>query len=314
MPVIVKRNLAPAKVLAYIWKPLCVALVSSVAAIVLRRVVDTDRLQLPFAPIGTLGAAVAIFVAFRNNASYARWWEARTLWSSMHNAARVLGRQIVASTDNAIAAGTGGTPEDVMAFRSEQVRRVIAFAHATRLTLRGGDDLADALRFLPADEHGLVAGAANSPNMILQRLGVRLKDGVRAQILGQFDPITLEPNMAALNAALAAAERIKHTPTPRQYDYFTRLAVLAFAVVMPFGLLSVVPRSQDIAVPVLAVIVAGVFVILERVGAVIDAPFENATTDVPMTSICRAIERDLLEQIGHTDLPAPLEPVDGYLW
>lgn len=311
---IVKRNLAPAKVLRYVWRPLTIAALVAVVAVALRRVADTDRVQLPFAPIGTLGAAVAIFVAFRNNASYARWSEARTLWGTIHNSARVLARQIVASTDNALAAGTGGSPADVVAFRSEQVRRVIAFAHATRLSLRGQDDITDVTAHLPADEHDAIARAQNRPNLVLQRLGVRLKDGVRAQIVGQFDPISLEPNLAALNSALAGVERIKHTPTPRQYDYFTRLAVLAFSVLVPFALLSVVPRSQDLLVPVLTVVITGVFVVLERVGAVIDAPFENATTDVPMTAICRAIERDLLEQLGERDLPPAAVAVDGYLW
>lgn len=311
---IVKRNLAPAKVLGYIRGPLVVTAAAAVAAIALRRLTDSPRVQVPFAPVGTLGAAVAIFVAFRNNASYARWWEARTLWGGIHNSARILARQVVASTDNALATGAGGPAATVTAYRAEQVRRVIAFAHATRVALRATDDWSDAARFLPPAEHEQLLAAANKPNMILQRLGVRLKDGVREQIVGQFDPITLEPNLAALNTALASAERIKHTPTPRQYDYFTRLAVLAFAVLLPFGLLSVLPRSQDPLVPTLAVVVAGVFVILERVGAVIDAPFEGTTTDVPMTAICRAIERDLLEQLGETELPPPAEPVDGYLW
>lgn len=311
---IVKRNLAPRKVLSYVWRPLSVAVVASLVALVLRRLIGNERVPIPLAPITTLGTAVAIFVAFRNNASYARWWEARTLWANIHNNARVAARQVVASTDNALRTGAGGSADEVLAFRSEQVRRLIAFAHAARITLRGGDDWAAAVRFLPAAEHGALLAAANKPNMILQHLGIRLKDGVREQILGQFDPITLEPNVAALNNWLASAERIKQTPTPRQYDFFTRLAVLVFAILLPFGLLSVVPERQDGLVPVLTVVIAGVFVILERIGAVVDAPFENATTDVPMTAVCQAIERDLLEQLGEPVLPPLAEPVDGYLW
>ena len=64
----------------------------------------------------------------------------------------------------------------------------------------------------------------------------------------------------------------------------------------------------------LTVIVAGVFIILERVGAVIDAPFENTITDIPMSAVCNAVERDLREQIGDTDRPRPAVAVDGYLW
>jgi ion channel-forming bestrophin family protein len=312
--VIVKRNLSPQKVAGYIWRPIALTALVSLGALVLRRVTGSDSWQLPFAPIGTLGAAVAIFVAFRNNASYARWWEARTLWANIQNSSRILARQIVAATDNALVSGTGGTEDEVLAYRDEQVLRVVAFAHAVRLTLRSEDGWEDVTRCLPAAERDGIVGATNRPNLVLQRLGIRLKDGVRAQIVGQFDPITLEPNLAALNASFAAAERIKETPTPRQYDYFTRVAVLLFAVLLPFGLLSLLPEAQDAWVPLLAVVIAGVFVVLERVGSIVDAPFANTTTDVPMTAICRAIERDLLEQLGHTPLPPPVAAVDGYLW
>jgi ion channel-forming bestrophin family protein len=312
--VIVKHNLSPRKVLGYIWLPLLYATVVAALAVVMRRVLDTDRLAAPFAPIGTLGAAVAIFVAFRNNASYGRWWEARTLWGNLHNSSRVLARQLVAATDNAISSGSGGAPENVLAYRREMVLRLVAVVHALRIQLRGTNDWADVAPFLPPDEHAALAIAVSRPNMLLQRLGIRIKDGVRDGIVGQFDPISLEPSLSAINGIVASCERIKHTPTPRQYDYFTRMAVALFATVLPFGLLGLVPREQDWWVVVLSVVVAGVFVILERVGAVIDAPFENLATDVPMSAIANAVERDLREQLGDTDLPPAAMVVDGYLW
>jgi ion channel-forming bestrophin family protein len=141
-----------------------------------------------------------------------------------------------------------------------------------------------------------------------------VKDGVRSGLVGQFDPITLEPHLAALNTAASACERIKHTPTPRQYDYFTRLAVTAFSTQLPFGLLGALPASDAWwAVPLTGVI-AGVFIVLERVGAILDAPFSNTVNDVPITAICREIERDVLEQLGEHPLPDPVPVVAGYLW
>jgi putative membrane protein len=128
---IVKHNFSPAKVLGYIWRPLLYAVAASVAALALREWLGT-RVVVPFVPIGTLGGAVAIFVAFRNNASYARWWEGRTLWSNLHNSSRVFARQVVAATENAVAAGTA-SEADAAAFREDQVLRVAALAHATRI-------------------------------------------------------------------------------------------------------------------------------------------------------------------------------------
>ncbi|MFN0089035.1 MAG: bestrophin family protein [Acidimicrobiales bacterium] len=311
---IVKRNLNPVKVLSYVRAPLAYAAVVAIVVVLARRTTDSAQLVVPFAPVGTLGAALAIFVAFRNNASYARWWEARTVWGNIHNNARILARQLVASTDNALASGTGGSTDDVLAYRREQALRIIAFAHALRIELRGTGDWERLRPYLPSDEFRAIVDADGRSNLLLQRLGVRIKDGVRLGLVGQFDPITLEPNLAALNGWAAASERIEQTPTPRQYDYFTRVAIAAFSTLLPFGLESVVPTAQEWLVVVLSIVVAGVFIILERVGAIVDAPFSNTNTDIPMTAICTAIERDLLEQIGDADRPPAAVAVDGYLW
>jgi ion channel-forming bestrophin family protein len=312
--VIVKRNLSLAKVWSYVWLPMTYAACVAAVVVVGREIFDSSNFEIPFAPVGTIGAAAAIFVAFRNNVSYARWWEARTLWANVQNNSRILARQLVASTDNAIAAGTGGTPEEVLVYRNEMVLRTLAVAHALRIQLRESDDWQTLRPLLPADEFDQFLVTSNRPNFLLQRLGVRIKAGVRNGIIGQFDPITLEPNLAALNTWVAGCERIKNTPTPRQYDYFTRVAVGVLSTILPFGLASVVTHNKPFWIVVLSVLISGVFVVLERVGSVVDSPFANLITDVPMTSITTSIERDLREQLGETELPPAAVAVNGYLW
>jgi ion channel-forming bestrophin family protein len=297
-----------------VWLPISYAASVAMAVVVAQRIGKPSDFEIPFAPVGTIGAAVAIFVAFRNNVSYARWWEARTLWGNVHNNSRILARQLVASTDNAIAAGTGGTPDEVLQYRNELVFRIIAVAHSLRIELRETGDWESLRSLLPGDEFPQLLRVNNRPNFLLQRLGVRIKDGARNGIIGQFDPITLEPNLAALNGWVAGCERIKHTPTPRQYDYFTRVSVGVFSTILPFRLSSVVTHHKPLWIIVLSVLISGVFVVLERVDSAVDAPFANLITDVPMTSITTAIERDLREQIGKTELPPTTPVVDGYLW
>jgi len=46
---------------------------------------------------------------------------------------------------------------------------------------------------------------------------------------------------------------------------------------------------------------------------VIEDPFENKEQDVPMTALCVALERDLREQLGETDLPPAAVAVEGSL-
>jgi putative membrane protein len=132
-------------------------------------------------------------------------------------------------------------------------------------------------------------------------------------VLGQFDPISLEPQLVALGTAQGVIERIKHTPTPRQYDYFTRRTLQVFAVLAPFGILSLVPGAIWWTVP-LAIVLSGVFVVLAVTGAANDEPFGNRVTDVPLAALCAELERDVREILGERDLPPVPRPVDGYLW
>lgn len=45
-------------------------------------------LALPWLPIAMVGTAVAFVTGFKNNASYARLWEARQIWGAIVNASR----------------------------------------------------------------------------------------------------------------------------------------------------------------------------------------------------------------------------------
>jgi putative membrane protein len=163
-----------------------------------------------------------------------------------------------------------------------------------------------------ADEWATVAAAANPAHQLLVRQSVAIKSAIRDGALGQFDPISLEPQMAALASAQGVLERLASTPTPRQYDYFTRIFVLAYAALVPFGLLSVLPDALWLVMP-LALVLAGVFVIMAVVGATNDEPMSGTVTDVPIHAVCREIERDAADALN-LERPPALQPVDGYLW
>ena len=53
-------------------------------------------IHIPFSLIGSLGTALAIFLAFRNNSAYDRWWEARKIWGGVVNSSRTFARQVLA--------------------------------------------------------------------------------------------------------------------------------------------------------------------------------------------------------------------------
>jgi ion channel-forming bestrophin family protein len=55
------------------------------------------------------------------------------------------------------------------------------------------------------------------------------------------------------------------------------------------------------------------YIWIETLGRDLKDPFENRPNDISMTAISITIERDLLEILGETDLPEPVEPVKGVL-
>ncbi|MCG7627515.1 bestrophin family protein [Epibacterium sp. MM17-32] len=59
---------------------------------------DGSLLALPHtnaAPFAVFGVALSLFLGFRNNAAYDRWWEGRRLWGQLVADMRALGREVV---------------------------------------------------------------------------------------------------------------------------------------------------------------------------------------------------------------------------
>lgn len=309
---IVKRSLSPARILAYVRRPMTWAAAWAVAVPLAFTLTGSPALVLPFPPIATLAGALAIFIAFRNNAAFGRWNEARVAWQSLLVTSRVLARQVTASSRNAVATGTADD-ETSRATREELALRLVAIAYSIADQVRpdppsgGPQDARARAEWLSAQ------ASQNPPVALLATQATRVKDAIRAGVLGQFDPISLEPQLVALNTAHGTLERLATTPTPRQYDYFTRRFVDVFAALVPFGLLSLLPTAP-VWVTVLSLVLAGTFVVMAVVGAANDEPLAGLVTDVPLLAVCRQLERDVLETLEEEPLPPALVPVNGYLW
>ncbi|MGE0730140.1 MAG: bestrophin family ion channel [Acidimicrobiia bacterium] len=297
---IVKRNLSARRVLEYTAGPMAWAGLWAVVAPLVHVLTDDARLILPFPAVATLGAALAIFVAFRNNSAFARWNEARAAWQTVLVASRTLVRQIVAATRH--AAGSGTVTEEQAADIQRRVGELLVeFAWSLAAVTR------------PSRAAPHAHGTDRRPDLVLIDVAATIKAGIGTGALGQFDPISTEPQLVALNSAQGAIERIATTPTLRQYDYFTRRLIGLFALVTPFALVGLTPDAVWLATP-LALLLAGTFVVLAVTGAANDEPFANRVTDVPIDAVCTQLEHDVLTAIGHPDPPRPLAPVDGYLW
>lgn len=311
---ILKKIFNPLSVARYMRWELTISTILSVAVYFLYHNQHLEKVSLPFSIAAILGSALAIFLAFRNNNSYNRWWEARTIWGGIINNSRIFARQIIANADSALASGKANT-DQIETYKKEMLYRQITFAHALRLHLRGQKAYEEFAHLLSKDEFEQVIQKQNIPNYLLFLQGKRIKDGMKAEILGAFDNISLEPTLAGFNNFQGACERIKNTPLLRQYHFFTKLFLFVFMTILPFSLIS---DFNKMGVPALMIplstLLSFVFGVMGKVGEVNEDPFENRITDIPMSAMCNTIERDLKEMLGETDLPHKLTSKDGFLF
>lgn len=262
--------------------------------------------------VGLLATTVGIFLMFRFNEAYQRWWEARILWGALVNDSRTFAREV----------NTLLTPERVPSIRSDEqaraihtelVHRHIAYVNALRLSLRKQDDWDELAPFLSAAELEELKGFVNKPTQLNRRQADRLAvligtDTTQQVLLMQFDS-----TLGRLYDIQGGCERIKNTAFPDEVRFISRAMIWLTAVVVPLAFLNPL-QSQVTALELFgAVIIVLSFMIVEQLGAALKNPFENEPNDTPMTALCRTIEIDLRQQLGETRLPPPVEPVKGVL-
>jgi len=86
--------------------------------------------------------------------------------------------------------------------------------------------------------------------------------------------------------------------------------VRAYLVILPLGLV----RDLGPATPLVTGVIAFLFLSLDQIGRNVEAPFENDIHDTPMTALCRTIEINLRQMLGESELPPPVQPVNGFLY
>jgi putative membrane protein len=307
---IVRTYLKTGRIWTYVRTEIIVTTMIALGVVLLRSWGVAD-LAVSFLPLGVFGTAIAIVIGFRNNTAYARWWEARSAWGTVLVASRQYARLVVTFVrSHAHLPSYDAARAD--AFIRAAVMRQIAWVHTLRASLRG-EALPALDEHVSADEAEAVRTSVNPCSTLLVRSGTGIYDAMANGTLQGFDSFQLEGCLAQLQSAQAVCERIKGTPLPRQFGFFTTVFLWIVLGLTPFCLLSVVPAERSWAVVALSVVVAFAFTILDKAGRVTEDPFEGRIQDVPMTAIAITIERELREIIGDTKvLPAP-SPVDGIL-
>lgn len=253
------------------------------------------------APFALVGLALSIFLGFRNNACYDRWWEARKQWGEHIFLSRNFARQTLALEETHGEAGA--------AVRRRLLRLVIAFTWALARHLRpsarsgSGTD-----EWLEGEQAALVASARNRPDAILRLLGREL---ARLRAGGAISDImfqTLDATLGRMGLVQAACERISNTPVPFAYTLLLHRTAYVFCFLLPFGFAD----ALGWATPFAAALVAYTFFGLDALSMHLEEPFADIPNGLAVSAMAETIEINLREALGETNLPPMPKPI-GYI-
>jgi len=233
------------------------------------------------------GIGLSLFLGFRNNAAYDRWWEARRLWGGLLADMRSLAREAeVFLADPAP--------------RKEMLRAALVFLHAHRLNLRRLSPLS------PGQEQ--VADAIHPPDAALDRLNAVVAAAHRQGALDGFGARALSARLGSMAAQQAGCERIANSPLPFVYSLLIYRTTYLYCLLLPLALIG----TTGWMTPVFVAVVAYMFLGLAEVTEDLAHPFGATQNALPLDAICRAVEISLAPHLGQ-EPPAPLKPQDYYL-
>ncbi len=280
----------PFRLLQWQWRSALFYAGTALGAWALIEPLGFTALQLPVMPISILGAAIGIFVSFRANQSYDRWWEGRKLWGRMINSSRHFCDQVLRYT----------APQDSDK-ALEIVNRHIAYVHTLRCLLRKQSPFEDADYTRTGPDSPLHRESTNLTHLLLDE---QLTDLVALNDAGRLESLRLQSMDSTLMDFLniqGGCERIKGTPIPRGYGFIVEVLIQLFAIILPFAL---VHDLGWVAIPV-NVMVCLSFALISEAGRVLEDPFTMFFNGLPLHNLSNKIERNLRQRMGQ-EMPAPV--------
>jgi putative membrane protein len=264
---------------------------------------DATILAVSSLPLGMVGAALSLFLAFRTKSAYDRWWEARTLWGGLVNTSRTFARQsltLIRPTQE---------PAPARDLQRQLVLLQIGYVHALRCHLRNQNPYPELRNRLDPGTISHLRTQKNVPVALLLHMGKLIESAFTRGWIDSYRWTALDKTLSDLTDIQGGCERIKNTPMPKQYDYFPRLLVMLFCVLLPFGLV----EGLRLLTPIASASLSLIFITLDSIGREIETPFESTVHDTPMTALSRTIEIDLRLLLGEKH-PQELHPVSGFVY
>ena len=223
-----------------------------------------------------LGFVLSLFLVFRTNTAYDRWWEGRKQWGALVNVSRTL----------AIRVREFGGDVAVHGFFAEHIP---GFVDALKVHLRPSQE------GTPDRPSEVVWGKADhAPNAWAQAMERQAAAQLTAGAWTSQQHWLVSQNLERMVDILGACERILKTPIPYSYSMFMKKFIFLYVVTLPLGFVSTFGWWT---VPVV-MLVFYILVSVELIAEEIEDPFGVDDNDLPLDAMAQTIRANTDEILG----------------
>ena len=225
-----------------------------------------------------LGIVLGLFLVFRTNSAYERWWEGRRLWGGLVNSTRNFALKLNAYVSK----------ED----HEERIwfaRMISNFVYAMKEGLREGVQMNQL--DLTKEEADHVKQAKHKPNRLSALLYEKVNELYLKKKFTGDHLINLDKELKDFTDLIGACERIKSTPIPYSYTMYIKKFIFIYLITLPFGF---VTTSGYMTVPIV-VLISFVLLSVELIAEEIEDPFGKDVNDLPTDELSDKIKQNVQE-------------------
>ena len=226
-----------------------------------------------------LGVVLGLFLVFRTNTAYDRWWEGRKQWGALVNVCRNLAAKVESSLDKNDSQN-----------REFFAKMIPNFVFAMKEHLREGV-IPDEIQDIGGEFKSVLATKGHQPLHIVRLMYDRLNE---LKDSGQIKPENMwiiDSDLRELMNIIGACERIKNTPIPYSYNMFIKKFIFVYTITLPFGIMNITHYWTIPIVVTIFYFMASTELIAEE----IEDPFGLDENDLPTDNLAVKIRSNVEE-------------------
>lgn len=223
-----------------------------------------------------LGIVLGLFLVFRTNSAYDRWWEGRRAWGNLVNTSRNLALKLDAML-----------PEGHPA-KKEFAYLIPAYSAVLRDYLRGLDVEATLKEInktvsIPVFDH--------KPNGVASAIWAKVEEIKQEGLIDGDQYRNLDEELRSFTDILGISERIKNSPIPYSYSMYIKKFIFTFIITLPFAFIT---HFHYYTVPIVMLLLY-ILLSVELIAEEIEDPFGGDVNDLPLTALSQKIDDNCKE-------------------